>query len=223
MADNAWIGGVVGALDREKLNPNPTGMSASAMDSPRTVHPSTPPASPLQAALIFALTSLLFFACLYVALPFLRRMNASWFVCFNLVLALPMLSLVGCALFAYMQEGHAIRWPVLRDRFRLGRMGLSSWMWTVGPAVFMFGGRYAQVVALFVAFVAVSADRELGRRRKCEIAVLVAIFNGTTCLLWMTRLFFITIPFHPFPQELQQFLSPYGPKTRISRVSVIRR
>src|ERR1700752_545009 len=90
------------------------------------------PASPLQAAVIFAATSLLFFACLYVALPFLRQKNTAWFVCFNLVLALPMFLLVGCALFAYTHERHPLRWPALRDRFRLRMMGLSSWIWTVG-------------------------------------------------------------------------------------------
>ena len=165
------------------------------------------PASPLQAAVIFAATSLLFFACLYVALPFLRQMKTSWFVCFNLVLALPMFSLVGCALWAYKHEGHPLRWPVLRERFRLGRMGFSSWIWTAGLAIFMFGGRYADLMALFVALVAIAVDREMTRQRKFRMAVVVAVFIGISWLVWLNRAFFIAIPLHPFPQVLQQFLA----------------
>ncbi len=182
-------------------------MFASATNSTGTSEASAPPASPRQAVLIFAATSLLFFACLYVALPFLRQRNTTWFVCFNLVLALPMFLLVGCAFLAYAHERRPWRWPALRDRFRLRMMGLCSWIWTVGLAIFMFGGRYADLIALFVVFVAIGTDQELKRQRKFAMSGLVAMFTGFSWLVWLTRPFFITIQLHPFPQALQQFLS----------------
>jgi hypothetical protein len=74
-------------------------------------------------------------------LPLLRRHNISWFASFNLALAAPMFLLVGCALFAYAREGNQPRWQDLRDRFRLHRMDLTSWVWTSGLTIFMFGGR----------------------------------------------------------------------------------
>jgi hypothetical protein len=108
--------------------------------NPRS-RPPIPPMPLYQAALVFAATSVLFFGCLYVVLPLLRRHNISWFASFNLALAAPMFLLVGCALFAYAREGNQPRWQDLRDRFRLHRMDLTSWVWTSGLAIFMFGGR----------------------------------------------------------------------------------
>ena len=165
------------------------------------------PASPLQAALIFAGTSMVFFGCLYIALPLLRKIGASWFICFNMVLALPMFLLVLFALSAYKREGHALRWPALRDRFRLGRMNISSWVWTVGLAIFMFGGRYADVAALSVTLLALGLDTELTRQKKLRTMVLVAMFIGASWLLWLTQPFFATITLHRFPQVVQDFLT----------------
>jgi hypothetical protein len=59
------------------------------------VSPPVRPAPVYEAAIIFASTSLLFFACLYLLLPLLRLHHISWFTCYNLVLAAPMFVLVG--------------------------------------------------------------------------------------------------------------------------------
>ena len=121
-----------------------------------------PPIPLYQAIFVFAATSLVFFVFLYVLLPLLRRHNVSWFACFNLTLAAPMFLLVACALLAYAWEGNPLRWHDLRDRFRLRRMGLSSWIWTVGLAIFMFGGRYSSLVAFACVLFALGLDRSLG-------------------------------------------------------------
>jgi undecaprenyl pyrophosphate phosphatase UppP len=66
-----------------------------------SVSPPVRPAPLYEAAIIFVSTSLLFFACLYLLLPFLRQHHISWFATYNLVLAAPMFMLVGCAFLAY--------------------------------------------------------------------------------------------------------------------------
>jgi membrane protease YdiL (CAAX protease family) len=164
------------------------------------------PAAPYQAALIFAATSLFFFASLYLILPLLRERNVSWFTCFNLVLALPMFLLVGFAISACAIEG-PLHWPSLRDRFRLGRMGTSSWFWTVALAVFMFGGRFANPIAFSVVLIAIGTDRYLTRQQRWKFAVGVAAFLVMAWMLWQTRAYFTRIPLHAFPQTLRQFLA----------------
>ena len=88
------------------------------------------PAPLYEAAIIFASTSLLFFACLYLLLPLLRLHHISWLTTYNLVLAAPMFMLVGCAFLAYHLEVRWLGWPDVRDRFRLRRVGLDTWLWT---------------------------------------------------------------------------------------------
>src|ERR1700733_14990204 len=93
------------------------------------------PAPVYQAAIIFSATSLLFFASLYVLLPLLRVHDISWFTTYSLVLAAPMFLLVAFAFLAYHLEGRRLRWPDVRDRFRLQRMSLDTWLWTAALTV----------------------------------------------------------------------------------------
>jgi hypothetical protein len=160
-----------------------------------------------QAIFVFAATSLVFFAFLYILLPLLRRNNISWFACFNLTLAAPMFLLVACALLAYAWEGNPIRWHSLRDRFRLRRMDLSSWIWTVGLAIFMFGGRYASLVAFACVLFALGLDRSLGWKQRIRVSLGVAAFLTLRWLIWQTRSFFAGIQLHSLPLTLQEFLA----------------
>jgi membrane protease YdiL (CAAX protease family) len=162
------------------------------------------PAPPWQAALIFAATSLLFFFSLYFILPLLREKNVSWFACFNLVLALPMLLLVGFTLAACERE-RSSDWPSLRDRLRLGRMGINSWIWTVGLTVFMVGSRYANFIAFCAAVVAVRTDQNRTRQQRWRLVAGVAAFLALAWALGQTRPYFNTIPLHTLPPTFQQF------------------
>jgi membrane protease YdiL (CAAX protease family) len=167
--------------------------------------PPIPPMPLYQAALVFAATSLVFFGFLYVLLPLLRRNNVSWFACFNLTLAAPVFLLVACALLAYAWEGNPLRWHDLRDRFRLRRMDLSSWLWTVGLAIFMFGGRYASFLAFACVLSALGLDRSLGWKQRIGVSLGVAAFLTFSWLIWQTRSFFAAIPLHSLPLTFQEF------------------
>jgi membrane protease YdiL (CAAX protease family) len=169
--------------------------------------PHTVPSSPLQAACVFGATSLIFVVCLYGILPLLRRIQTYWFVCFNLVLAMPMFALVGLAFWAIKREGRSLQWPVIRDRFRLGAMDFSSWIWTASLAVFMFGGHYADLTAVGVAFAAIAFDRKSAPKLKLRLAACVTLFVSISWLLWLSRPFLAAIPYHPFPRVLQEFLA----------------
>ena len=166
-----------------------------------------PPIPLYQAIFVFAATSLVFFAFLYVLLPLLRRHKVSWFACFNLTLAAPMFLLVACALLAYAWEGNPLRWHDLRDRFRLRRMDPSSWIWTVGLAIFMFGGRYSSLVAFACVLFALGLDRSLGWKQRIIVSLGVAAFLTLSWLIWQTRSFFVGIRLHSLPLTLQEFLA----------------
>jgi hypothetical protein len=169
--------------------------------------PPIPPMPLYQAALVFAATSLVFFGFLYVVLPLLRLNNISWFICFNLALAVPMFLLVACALLAYAWEGNPLRWHDIRDRFRLRKMDLRSWLWTIGLAIFMFGGRYASLAAFACVLFALGLDRSLGWKQRIRVSLGVAAFLTFSWLIWQTRSFFDGIQLRLLPLTLQDFLA----------------
>jgi hypothetical protein len=169
----------------------PLSLNAGMLISERTanfrVNPAVRPASLYEAAIFFASTSLLFFACLYLLLPLLRLHQISWFATYNLVLAAPMFMLVGCAFLAYHLEGRQLRWPDVRDRFRLRRMGLDTWLWTAALAIFMFGGRYASLAAFILVLLALGLDRSAGLKRRVKMAFGVAAFLALSWVIWQAQ------------------------------------
>jgi membrane protease YdiL (CAAX protease family) len=174
------------------------------------LNPPIKPAPVYEAAIIFATTSLLFFACLYVLLPLLRVHHISWFTTYNLVLAAPMFMLVGCAFLAYHLEGRRLRWPDIRDRFRLRRMSLDTWLWTVALTIFMFGGRYASLAAFILVLLALGLDRRLGSKRRVKMALGVAVFLVFTWGIWKAQPILGRIPLHPLPSPLRDFLAHFA-------------
>jgi hypothetical protein len=163
-----------------------------------------------EAAIIFAATSLLFFACLYLLLPLLRLHHISWFTTYNLVLAAPMFILVGCAFLAYHLEGRRLRWPDVRDRFCLRKMSLDTWLWTAALAIFMFGGRYASLAAFILVLMALGLDRPLGLNRRVNMAFGVTVFLALTWGIWQAQPILTRIPLHALPSSLRDFLAHFA-------------
>ncbi len=156
-----------------------------------------------------AASSLLFFLALYVGLPALRQAGASWFAAFNLVLALPTGLLGAAALVACRVEGYPVSWPALRDRLRLGRPDPSTWLWTAALAVFMRGGPWSSPLAFVVALAAAAVGR--GDEGLGKWAVGLALFLGSSWVLWQAGPWLGAMPLHPRPQYLSDFLSRFGP------------
>jgi membrane protease YdiL (CAAX protease family) len=173
--------------------------------------PPVKPAPVYEAAIIFAATSLLFFACLYLLLPLLRLHHVSWFTTYNLVLAAPMFMLVGCAFLGYHLEDRRLRWPDIRDRFRLRRMSLDTWLWTAALTIFMFGGRYASLAAFILVLLALGLDRPLGLKRRVKMAFGVAVFLVLTWGIWQAQPILAQIPLHALPSPLRDFLAHFAP------------
>ena len=184
-------------------------MSETTVSSPMS--PPVKPAPVYEAAIFFAATSLLFFACLYLLLPWLRLHHICWFTTYNLVLAAPMFMLVGCAFLAYHLEGRRLRWPDIRDRFRLWRMSLDTWLWAAALSIFMFGGHYASFAAFLTVLLALGLDRHSRMKRRVTTAFGVAVFLVVTWGIWQARPILSRIPLHTLPSPLQDFLAHFAP------------
>jgi membrane protease YdiL (CAAX protease family) len=162
---------------------------------------------------IFAATSLLFFVSLYVLLPYLRHKGASWFLTYNLALALPMFALVACALLAYRAEGRQFTWCAMRDRFRLERMDPCTWLWTASLSAFMYGGRFASFLSFGLAVVALTLEKRRDRRSIGFGAAALALYFLLCWSLWQTAPWLKRIPLHGEPPALREFLAQFGDHT----------
>ena len=97
------------------------------------------PLSIRTALLYFGIPAAVVFFIIYVVMPFLAARGVPIFFNYLLVYATaPMLALIAASFIAYRQEGNAMSWPEIRNRFRLGKMDGKSWLWTIGLTLFMF-------------------------------------------------------------------------------------
>jgi membrane protease YdiL (CAAX protease family) len=109
--------------------------SASARDSSGLVPP-LKPISFLTTFLLFAVPSAIFSFSLLVLLPALMRRGFPSFAIFNLTFLPPLAMLLIASLAGLKLEGRSLTWPVIRNRFRLGRLPRYGWLWIVGLCVF---------------------------------------------------------------------------------------
>lgn len=167
--------------------------------------------APLSSAVpIFAATSLLFFFSLYLELPWLRHKGVSWFSAYNLVLALPMFILLVLALSAYKAEGRAFTWLAMRDRFRLQRMDLSTWLWMGSLSVFMYGGRMALFLSLGLAIVALTIEKRRDQKSIWMGSVSLALFFFLSWSIWKAQPLLTRLPLHAEPSVLREFLAQFS-------------
>jgi membrane protease YdiL (CAAX protease family) len=171
----------------------------------------TPRPAPLSTSVpIFAGTSLLFFFSLYVGLPYLLQKGVSWFSIYNLVLALPMFVLLAIAFLTYRGEGRPFTWSGVRDRFRLPRMDLCTWLWTASLSVFMYGGRIAIFLSFGLAVVALIMEKRTDYKSIGAGAGALALFFFLSWSLWQTEPWFRRISLHSEPLALRDFLAQFS-------------
>jgi membrane protease YdiL (CAAX protease family) len=86
----------------------------------------------------FGIPWLFFVLSIYVLLPALDRAGVPIFLNFLISLGIPLGLLIVASCVAYRREGRPWVWNEFRDRFRLGAMRPSTWLWSIGLSVFMF-------------------------------------------------------------------------------------
>ena len=121
-----------------------------------------------------------------------------------------MFALVAFALLAYRLEGRSFTVLGMRDRFRLKRMDFCTWLWTGSLSVFMYGGRFAILLSLGLAIVALLLEHRRERKTILIGAAGLALFFCLCWTLWQTEPWLRRVPLHSEPQALREFLAQFG-------------
>lgn len=85
----------------------------------------------------FGIPWLFFVISIYILIPTLDRAGVPLFLNFLVSLGIPLSLLILASCVAYRREGRPWEWSAFRDRFRLGAMKGSTWLWAIGLSVFM--------------------------------------------------------------------------------------
>jgi membrane protease YdiL (CAAX protease family) len=85
----------------------------------------------------FGIPTLLFAIAIYILLPALDRAGVPLFLNFLISLGGPLGLLTLASVAAYRWEGRPWAWNAFRERFRMGTMKPSTWLWSVGLSIFM--------------------------------------------------------------------------------------
>jgi membrane protease YdiL (CAAX protease family) len=91
-----------------------------------------------QSIAFFGIPWLFFVVCIHILVPALYRAGIPIFLNFLISLGIPLGLLILASCVAYRREGWPWTWSAFRDRFRLGAMHGSTWLWAIGLSVFMF-------------------------------------------------------------------------------------
>ncbi|MGE5377854.1 MAG: hypothetical protein ACM3XO_22565, partial [Bacteroidota bacterium] len=95
------------------------------------------PMSFWQSVGFFGVPWLVFLFSIYILLPALDRAGIPLFFNFLICLGIPLGLLLLASCVAYRREGRPWAWSAFRDRFRLGAMKASTWLWAIGLSLFM--------------------------------------------------------------------------------------
>jgi membrane protease YdiL (CAAX protease family) len=100
--------------------------------------PPIKPISLLMTLLLFGVPFVIFSLSVLVLLPSLVRRGLSPFAVVNLTFNPPLALLLIASFVGLKLEGRTLTWPVIRDRFRLGRLPRHGWLWVLGLCFFDF-------------------------------------------------------------------------------------
>ena len=177
-----------------------------------TVSKKPRPASIFVALLFFASSSILFFFFLYLILPLLRKAGVSWFLSYNIALALPMAILLIVAFIGYRFEGLPFSWPYIRQRFRLQSMKTNMWLWAIALSIFMYGGKFSMMTAYAFGLCACVVEYRNSQKDLWISVGGMTLFLIISWGIWQTEPFLGKIILHNKPGLFLEFQQHFGPK-----------
>lgn len=117
-------------------NPDPK------MNALNTIKPLSWP----KAALLFAFTSALIIAGVYLGIPALQNVGLTFLQAYLVCFYAPFVLIFLISILAYRLEGNKWSWPAFARRYRLRKMNGKTWLWTV---MLILGGGLAAIVLSF--------------------------------------------------------------------------
>ena len=131
------------------------------------------PAGWLASILLFGIPALAFAFLFHRLGPDLWHQGTSWWRIFHLLLVLPLTLMLVAALIGATLDLGSFSWRKLWQRLRLSVPGGTAWLWASALAGFMFGGNWADLLALVTSWLALWKEKT--GRRWVYVAVLAAL------------------------------------------------
>lgn len=166
------------------------------------------PAGWLDTSLLFGAPALLFALLFHWLGPDLWRHGTSWWRIFHVLLIAPLALMFIAALVGAALDVHSVSWRSLRQRLRLYAPGTTAWIWAVALSGFMYGGNWADFIALAASWLALWKEKTSASR--IFAVICLAIFAKRSLGLLQPALqtvrFFDPSGFH------HEFFSHFGPQ-----------
>ncbi len=165
------------------------------------------PAGWLLTILFFGIPASTFLLLFHWIGPTIREMGASWWTVFHVVLIAPLGAMLAAALVASTREIKSTGLPGVIERLRLHTPDPAGWMWAGALAGFMFGGDWADLLAIALAFVALFVEKTRILRSCVAVVLAVLIKRNAEVLrpVLQSVVFFEPGPFY------REFFGHFGP------------
>src|SRR6202043_3576915 len=132
------------------------------------------PAGWFATTLLFGVPALIFAFLVHWLGPDLWRQGSSWWRIFHLLLVLPLALMLIAALLGAAIDLRSVSWKGLRQRLRLSAPGGVVWLWAAALSGFMYGGNWADLLAVAVSWFALWKEKT--KRKWMFVAILIPVF-----------------------------------------------
>jgi membrane protease YdiL (CAAX protease family) len=144
--------------------------------------PSIKPAGWSATALLFGIPALIFVFLFQWLGPELLEQGTSWWRIFHLLLILPLSLMLISAFLGAAIDLRSISWTGVRQRLRLSVPHGTTWLWAVALSGFMYGGNWADLLAVAVSWFALWKEKTREKWLFAAIAVATLIKRNAAIL-----------------------------------------
>jgi membrane protease YdiL (CAAX protease family) len=168
----------------------------------------TKPAGWLATTLLFGVPAVIFAFLFHWLGPELWRQGTSWWRIFHLLLVLPLALMLVAAPLGAAIDLRSVSWKALQQRLRLSLPSVTVWLWAAALSGFMYGGNWADLVAVAGSWFALWKERT--NNKWMYVATLTAVLVKRNAALFQPALQSVRF-FNP-SGFYTEFFSHFGPR-----------
>jgi membrane protease YdiL (CAAX protease family) len=165
------------------------------------------PAGWLATIVLFGIPAAIFWCLFHLVGPALRHHGASWWLIFQILLLVPLGTMLLATYLCVRLDANSAGWNCLMHRLRLTRPDPSVWIWAIALSGFMHGGDWQDGLAVLASWLALW--KEQTQQKWLYVAVLVAV--GLKRCLPLIEPALRSIAFFPVEGFHRDFFSHFGP------------
>lgn len=159
-------------------------------------------------ALLFGVPALIFLFLFHWLGPELLRQGTSWWRTFHLLLVLPLTLMLISGLLGAAIDLHPVSWMSVRQRLRLSVPRGTTWLWAVALAGFMYGGIWADLLAVAGSWLALWKEKT--SEKWLFAAIVAATLVKRNATIFQPALQSVRF-FHP-STFYSEFFGHFGPR-----------